>query len=122
MAAALVLVVDDDDDLTRLMRRLIEAEFDCDVVTAQNGREALDRCDPSPDLVVADLMMPHMDGEDFLVEYRRRYPDRKTPVVLVTASAISEQVAERIGVQALLKKPFDSEDLLALVREFVPRP
>ena len=61
--------------------------------------------------------MPHMDGEDFLMEYRKLYPERTTPVVLVTASAISQQVADRMNVQALLKKPFDTDDLVATVRE-----
>ncbi|HJL44736.1 MAG TPA: response regulator, partial [Polyangiaceae bacterium LLY-WYZ-15_(1-7)] len=114
--ARTVLVVDDDPDLRRMIGRLLEHEG-FDVRLAEDGQAALGHLEPMPDVIVADLMMPQLDGEGFLLELGRRYPDASPQVVLLSASAIRDDVARRLGVVASLDKPFDTVALVDLVRE-----
>ena len=111
-----ILVLDDDPDLRTMVRRILEKDG-FRVVTAEDGPSALALCDTAlPGGIVADLMLPVMDGEAFLQELRRRHPDHQVPVILVTASAIRREVAARAKVNASVEKPFDPEDLREVVR------
>src|SRR5205807_544005 len=75
-----VLVVDDDAGLRQLLRRMLEPEGYA-VVEAENGRVALERLrDVSPSVVLLDLMMPEMDGFEFVAELRRHEAWRAIPV------------------------------------------
>lgn len=118
--SATVLIVDDDPDLRRLIARLLEHDGFV-VRLACDGRQALESLDPMPDVIVADLMMPELDGQQFLIELRTRHPEARPAIVLVSASAIREQVADRLEVDASLSKPFDTQELRDLVRELVDR-
>jgi DNA-binding response OmpR family regulator len=66
-------------------------------------------------------MMPELDGEQFLVELHGRFPDARPAVVLVSASAIREEVAGRLAVDASLSKPFDTSELREVVRALAGR-
>ncbi len=117
-----VLVVDDDVAVRQLLRRILEPEG-YTVVEAENGRTALERLrDFSPSVVVLDLMMPEMDGFEFVAEFRRHEPWRAIPIVVVTAKDLSREDTERLNgyVQRILQKGSHSrEQLLAEVRELV---
>lgn len=115
---ATVLVVEDDPDLRELIvRTLRHAGYV--VREACDGEQALEACAELPDLILADLMMPQMDGETFLSTLRQRVPDFDVPVVLLSASAARDEVATRLGVRTVLSKPFDVADLQELVAELV---
>jgi CheY-like chemotaxis protein len=111
-----VLVVDDDVAVRQLLRRMLEPEG-YTVVEAENGRAALERLrDVSPSVVLLDLMMPEMDGFDFVAEFRRHEPWRAIPIVVVTAKDLSREDTERLNgyVQRILQKGSHSrEQLLA---------
>jgi len=117
-----VLVVDDDLEVRQLFRRILEPEG-YTVVEAENGREALDRLrDVSPSVILLDLMMPVMDGFEFVAEFRRHEPWRAIPIVVVTAKDLSHHDRERLNghVQRVLQKgAYGREQLLAEVRELV---
>ncbi len=117
-----VLVIDDDATLRQLLRRLLEPEG-YTVVEAENGRMALERLrDVSPSVVLLDLMMPEMDGFEFVAEFRRRQAWRAIPIVVVTARDLSREDHERLNgyVQKILQKGTHGRDqLLAEVRELV---
>ena len=117
-----VLVVDDDVTVRQLLRRKLEPEG-YTVVEAENGRAALERLrDVSPSVVLLDLMMPEMDGFEFVAEFRRHEPWRAIPIVVVTAKDLSREDTERLNgyVQRILQKGSHSrEQLLAEVRELV---
>ncbi len=87
------------------------------VLTASNGREALSVLDrvASPCLVLLDLMMPVMSGFAFLEELHQRPERQRVNVLLISANAQVEQVARGNGVVGFVKKPFDLDDVLALV-------
>ncbi len=117
---ARVLVVEDDPDLSKMMIRLLMADGHR-VVAVADGEAALKACaEEMPKVIVADLMLPKMDGEEFLLQLRRQHAvARSIPVILVTASTIREEVAARAEVAASLAKPFDTDELRLLVRDLL---
>jgi signal transduction histidine kinase/DNA-binding response OmpR family regulator len=119
-----VLLVE-DDETTRAMMRGILGGDGWQVYEAENGRVALDLIDQAaPDLILLDLMMPEMDGFEFL-EALRNQPDRRiAPVVVVTAADLSEEDHRRLngGVEYVLQKSgLNRDQLLAEVRELVTK-
>jgi hypothetical protein len=117
-----VLIVDDDAVLRQLLRRILEPEG-YKVVEAENGRVALDRLrGVSPSVILLDLMMPEMDGFEFVTEFRRHEAWRAIPIVVITARDLSRDDHERLNgyVQKILQKGANGRDqLLAEVRELV---
>jgi CheY-like chemotaxis protein len=101
-----VLIIDDDE----LMRRTISIALEQDgwkTVDAGNGREALAQlAETRPDVIVLDLMMPEMDGFEFLDEMRRRSEWRDIPVLVVTAKDLTTEDRRRLNgcVERVLQK------------------
>ncbi len=119
-----ILVVEDDADTRRWLSRALEGEG-WQVAEAENGRVALERLvETPPDLIVLDLMMPEMDGFEFLSQLRRDQTLRKVPVVVITAAELTEADRKRLngGVERILQKTeFQPDDLLAEVRSLVEK-
>jgi GAF domain-containing protein/DNA-binding response OmpR family regulator len=117
-----VLVVDDDADLRQLARRILEQEGHA-VLEAENGRVALERVrEMPPDLVMLDLMMPEMDGFEFVREFRAQEASRAVPIIVVTAKDLSDEDRARLngGVERILQKgAYSREALLREVRDLV---
>lgn len=110
-----ILVVEDDPDLAKMLVRILENEGHA-VATCADGAAALRHLDEHPvDLLITDLMMPGMEGEEMLLELRRRRSSPSVPVILVSASAVRATVAKRLNVEASLSKPFDTDELVQLV-------
>lgn len=110
----LVLVVDDDPDIREAVQDILSFEG-YEVVQADNGREALELLSREtpvrPCIVLLDLMMPVMDGEE-LVGHLQKVPAlAELPVILVTASGRGMFP----GIKAIIKKPFEMDELLAAV-------
>jgi len=95
------------------------------VFEAENGRVALDLIDDAdPRLILLDLMMPEMDGFEFLEALRHQQERNGTPVVVVTAADLTEEDHHRLngGVEYVLQKSGLSRDqLLGEIRELVTR-
>ncbi len=88
------------------------------VSTAANGIEALQVMeDVVPDLIIADILMPEMDGYAFYQEVQRRLEWRSIPFIFLTSMAEREDIQKGrdLGVDSYITKPFDPEDLLAAV-------
>jgi len=111
-AAASVLVVDDDADIRDCMADVLESAG-YDVRTAANGKEGLEALCGGyrPCVVLLDLMMPVMTGQEFLAAVRRSELSR-LPVVVVTAAG---QSVVAPGADELMRKPFDIDLLLDTV-------
>jgi len=116
------LVVDDDEGVRSLFRRSLE-EDGWTVDVAENGARALERAsDHLPDLVLLDLMMPVMDGFDFLLEFRSRKECRSVPIIVVTSKDLTEEDQRRLngGVEMIVEKgALTRSQLLDHVREHV---
>ena len=115
--SARILVVDDYVSDARLMRRLFEAGQRFEVIEAHSGAEALDALEQStPDLVILDLMLPDIGGEQLLELVRGRKETRNTPVVIVSARDIGPRLRAQLAGHAdsiWLKGVLDRSSLLA---------
>ena len=111
--AAPVLVVEDDRDLREVLAESLQLEG-YEVVEAVDGLDALERLRAGvrPALVVLDLVMPRMDGRQFLVALRADHALADLPVVLVTGTPPRDLAGQ---VQGLLKKPIGTAELLAAI-------
>lgn len=120
-----VLVVDDDPIARRMLAEFLHPEG-VEVVTAENGEQALGLLEqPGADLVILDLMMPVMDGMTFLGTVRADPRYVSLPVVVVTAKELTLQEIRRMeaGVSAVLKKGDELRAALArVVRTLLRRP
>jgi two-component system chemotaxis response regulator CheY len=112
-----VLIVDDDPGVLEVLDLALSAEG-YQVILARNGREALDRAVAfRPDLMLVDLMMPVMDGWQFVRACREKEWSAATPVIILSAARNVEQAANELGVQAVVPKPFNLDHLLNLVAQ-----
>lgn len=114
--AQYILLVEDDPDVRESVQSLLEEEG-YTVEPAQNGREALERVAASgvdPCLILLDLMMPVMNGAEFLAAFRSRHASH-VPVVIL--SAWPREAAGAGGECDYLPKPLSIETLLATVEK-----
>ena len=112
-----VLVVDDDADIRTMVQLILEASG-YRVATASDGADALRHlaANGPPSLILLDLMMPLMGGEEFRAEQLRDPRLASIPVVVVSARPQAAEKAARMGALACLQKPFEVEELLDVVR------
>ena len=114
-----VLLVEDDAPTRDMLRRTLVKEG-WEVLEAENGRVALEKLDGAvPALILLDLMMPEMDGFQFMEELRKRPQCRQVPVVVITAKDITEQDRKRLNGQVarvMQKGSLRMEDLVCEVR------
>ncbi len=113
-----ILIVDDDPGMRTMLQTVLEYEG-YRVEVARNGQEALEWLTQfKPSLILLDLMMPVMDGWQFLEEIQKDMLQPILPIVVLSASRELARVAKCLGVKAFLPKPFDLEKLLQFVRQF----
>lgn len=115
-----ILVVDDKSNVLTLVREyLTEAGFR--VVTAENGQNAFYAArQEKPDLILLDIMMPEMDGFEFIRAYRK---ESETPVILLTAKTEESDkvVGLELGADDYVTKPFGMRELVARIRSVLRR-
>jgi len=116
------LVVDDKMENREVLRRALEKEG-WQVSEAENGKVALGKvASESPSLILLDLMMPVMDGFEFVMEMRRQHASNSIPIVVVTAKDVTDEDRRRLNgdvVGLIQKGGLDRESLLAQLREQV---
>jgi len=116
-----VLIVEDDPDIRDSIATLLEDEGIA-VATATNGAEALmllrgDRLAP-PSVILLDLMMPVMDGEQFRAEQVRDDRIAQIPVVVLSGHAYARSVAQSMNVDDVMIKPLSLTRLLSIVERY----
>jgi DNA-binding response OmpR family regulator len=120
MSPTTILIADDDPSIRELARMYLEKDG-YEVVTAVNGRQALDKIkETSPALLVLDLMMPEMDGWEVT---RRLRATGDLPILILTArdDDIDKIVGLEMGADDYLTKPFNPRELVARVRAILRR-
>jgi len=113
----LLLLVDDNSDVRKFLSGELEGEFM--IAEARNGREGLQVArDLSPDLIISDVMMPEMDGNEFCRQLKSDQLTSHIPVIMLTAksSVQSELHGLELGADDYLSKPVDTMLLAARIR------
>lgn len=111
-----ILVVEDSQDMRLYIRTILEAEYH--VIEAENGVDGLTAlAENDVDFIIADLMMPVMDGLEFARKVKSDFAFSHTPILILTAQMNSSYQTEsyRIGVESYLYKPFDESMLKARI-------
>jgi adenylate cyclase len=117
--AGRALLVDDDDVVRHGVRQAL-GPIGWQVTEAENGMRALEAISAGrPDVIILDLMMPKMDGFEFLEELRGRAEWQDIPVVIITAKDLTEADRDRLngGVERIIQKSDRDEMLRQLSRE-----
>jgi DNA-binding response OmpR family regulator len=116
MPEARVLVVEDDQSLREVIAEALR-EDGYVVRSADNGQAALELARGwTPGVVILDLMMPHLDGEQFCGAMRQVQGLANIPIIVVSASRTAHEVGTRLGATASLRKPFDLFELTERVQ------
>jgi len=113
MKMARILVVDDEHFMRNFMRRVLERAGH-EVEEADGGHEAMERLRATHfDVLITDLLMPTGRGMESITSSRKEFPD--TAIIAISAVGAYLSVAERLGAQRTLEKPFNNRELLAAV-------
>ena len=115
-----ILVVDDEERLVSVVKAYLQ-QSGYRVVTANNGRQALFVArEEKPDLIILDLMMPEMDGQEFMRLHRK---ERETPIIILTAKVEEDDrvIGLELGADDYVTKPFSPRELVARVRAVLRR-
>ncbi|MBV9470621.1 MAG: response regulator [Abitibacteriaceae bacterium] len=118
---AKILVVDDEEDIVRAVQIRLEKDGHT-VITARDGRAALDSIAASPpDLVVMDVMMPEIDGFEVLSQIKSNSETAQIPVVMLTGLDAAPYAAKgrELGCDFFWIKPYQLSDLSALVQRIL---
>lgn len=117
-----LLIVEDDPDVRLLSAKALRAEG-YEVHEVASGPEALSLLENQfqPDLILLDLFLPGMDGEKFMRVLRVRTEWKNIRVVLVSGNSSLRDKARELGVDGILEKPFDLDDLYEAVSQAVAR-
>ncbi|MCY7381679.1 MAG: response regulator transcription factor [Microcoleus sp. CAN_BIN18] len=120
---ARLLLVDDEPGLREAVQAYLE-DSDFTVEVASNARDGWELLQQSnPDLVISDIMMPQVDGYQFLKQVREDPRYKALPVVFLTAKGMTSDRIQgyQAGCDAYLSKPFDPDELVAIVTNLLAR-
>ena len=116
-----ILVVDDDFINRKLIQTLLKKHPDVtDIVEAENGSEALDKMkkDPSINLILLDIMMPVVDGIEFLKIFRSDMSNAHVPVIVLSTDDTRKTEVYDNGANDFLRKPVMQEDLYEKIAQW----
>jgi DNA-binding response OmpR family regulator len=115
-----IMVVDDEPRLVSVVEAYLEQEG-FEVATASNGQDALFAArETKPDLIILDVMMPEMDGYEFMRAHRK---EAETPIIMLTAKVEDDDkvIGLELGADDYVTKPFRPRELVARVRAVLRR-
>lgn len=118
-----VMVIDDSKTIRRTAETLLKKEG-CDVITANDGYEALAKiADTKPDIIFVDIMMPRLDGYQTCALIKHNQKFRNTPVIMLSSKdGLFDRARGRIvGSEQYLTKPFTKEELLDAIEQHTQR-
>lgn len=122
--SAQLLLVDDEPGVRVSVKEYLEEVGGFDVQVASNADEAWQMLQQkTPDLVISDIMMPQVDGYQFLKQLRDDARFKALPVVFLTARGMTSDRIQgyHAGVDAYLSKPFDPDELVAIITNLLER-
>ncbi len=122
---AKILLVDDEKDLVVALKKRLEKEG-YEVLTAYDGKDGYEEAiKEKPDLIILDLIMPKVDGYKACSMLKSSKECGNTPIIMLTMRGkgldLERIVAEEVGADAYLTKPFEPHVLLAKIRELLKK-
>jgi len=117
-----VLVVDDEENIRRLLRSMLGNKYI--VLEAKDGKAAIDIVrSQRPDIILMDIMMPNMDGYTACHTIKQDPATKMIPVIMVTAvgQELNKKLAQEMGADGYITKPFSSQVLLDTVNRFLTK-
>ncbi len=113
-----ILIADDDPAILESMQMMLELEG-YGVVTTFNGNAIYQLKEEFPDLLLLDIWMSGEDGREICKYLKQNEPTKHIPIVMISASRDVKQSAKEAGADDFLAKPFEMNDLLAIVEKYV---
>jgi CheY-like chemotaxis protein len=117
-----VLIIDDDPGVRTVIRQALEDE-NFEVVEAEDGRDGLKQFNAHhPAVVVTDIIMPNMEGVETIMALRKLAPDVRLVAISGGGRVGAKDflnAAKRLGADRVLPKPFDDDELVAMVKELM---
>jgi CheY-like chemotaxis protein len=116
-----ILVVDDEPNVRQLVSRLLAEDYI--VIGASDGEEAVDAAlKQQPDLILMDIMMPHVDGYTACYAIKSNPATRAIPVVMLTGVGheLNRKLSQQMGADAYVTKPFGLQELKDVIVRFLP--
>lgn len=118
-----ILIIDDEEDFDYFVKLNLERGGNFEVITATSGKEGLKAAlTQKPDLILLDILMPHMDGFEVLQRLSNAQPDiRRIPIIMLTASRESRNIfrAKNFGISDYIMKPFSLDRLSVLIAKHI---
>ena len=116
-----ILIVDDEPDMVYSLKLTIE-NAGYETTIANNGQEALKKVrEEQPDLIVADVLMPVMDGFEFYKRLKQNKVTAFIPVIILTARGHMEDAFKVVGVDDFFAKPFENDILLSKIKRLLSK-
>lgn len=112
-----ILLVDDEKDILEIISYNLMRE-NYDVITANNGLEALEKLNDNPDLIILDVMMPKLDGYETFKKIRENEKYKSIPIIFLTAknNEQDEIFALNIGAEDFITKPISPQKIIARIK------
>ncbi|MBP9733374.1 MAG: response regulator [Candidatus Omnitrophica bacterium] len=116
-----ILLVEDDEDIQSIYKEILQHHFDVKLSQAFDGRQGLAAVRrEKPDLIILDILMPVMSGDEFLKEFRLTAEFRDVPVIVCSVNQTLANNLHRQGLaNAVMPKLFAQRDLIELVVRFL---
>jgi len=112
-----ILLVDDDVGIIEAVEMILENEgFEVKKLTESIKAEETMK-DYRPDLIMLDLRMPKINGEELCIQLKKNDKYKDIPVIILSASNKTEEISKNCGADDFLPKPFDMDDLIAIVNK-----
>lgn len=114
-----VLIVDDEQSIRELLERFFGLSFT--VSSAENGLKAIEELEKNPyDLMLLDIMMPGIDGQEVLKRIKGKYPNMK--VVIMTGYSLKDKITQCLqeGAATCIYKPFTLDEIEKVVQDLFP--
>ncbi|MCX5749995.1 MAG: response regulator [Candidatus Saganbacteria bacterium] len=118
-----ILVIDDENDVVEILKTILEHEK-YEVISSYGGEDGLKKAIASkPDLIITDIMMPGMDGFEFVQKLKENMETFNIPVIMLTAKdqGVDREKGLALGVIAYIVKLFDLEELISTVKDAVEK-
>jgi two-component system, cell cycle response regulator DivK len=117
-----ILIVEDNEDNSRLEEKILNY-FGFETAVVSCGNDALQYCEThQPDLILIDLSLPDIDGIEVASLLRKKKEFQHVPMIALTAHTIHgiQEIAKEAGLNDFLAKPFIPNDLIIIVRKYLP--